>query len=761
MDFSKFYNLPTREFYDHLLGAVGSNQVTILTAETGAGKSTQVPQYLAENGWDRVIVTQPRILAARNLAYRVREEWDARNGSGGKENVGYRTAHERDDSGNARILYCTDGLQLVRELTGMGASEKQILVLDEVHEWNENMEVLVAWANKRAHEDPNFRVLVMSATLDHETLADYYGTEAVLEIPGRHYPVEKDFAGVDLLDKLTQVLENPGANVLTFLPGKAEIQDVTDALDSLAARMHVPVLPLHSQLTADEQQKVFASYPHGKIILSTNIAQTSITIDDIDMVVDSGLERRMEVRSGVEGLFLAQISRADIMQRAGRAGRTKPGRYVLARYGKLPVQRFDEREKYPTPEILRKHIDRLTLRLANIGMDIEDLDFYHTPGARAVRRAKKTLYELGAITHDMHVTGVGKAMEQFPLSSRYARMLVEARKINLASDTLAKLALVIAIAEVGGIIRGGSRYVGWRMHARNQRSDLLAEFEVFLDTLDMSDEELDELGVITRNVAKAREVYGRLARELGLTGEYPVREIGANEEGAMLRCIIAGQIDQIWLRDIRGKMRMAEGSDERELSSTTVVSRPNLVVGEPFDLQVPNPKGGLEVISLVQNVTSVPAKILTELAPDKFVEHGHNYYYDQKLQGLARATQLRMGRHVIIGDGGPVTKTSPQNVKLFRRELASWLLERLQKQRRGIAYRYKNVPQITTKDVARALRDMPPVVNLQQMTSEERKYVVSLMKLHSFWGEDFHRRLQPSHKRHKYSKKKYSRKGRR
>src|SRR5690606_698648 len=117
----------------------------------------------------------------------------------------------------------------------------------------------------------------------------------------------------------------------------------------------------------------------GKIILATNIAQTSITIDDIDVVLDSGLERRSEVRSGVEGLFIGQISQADSLQRAGRAGRTKPGEYVLAQFDTMPCLKFEEREPYPTPEILRKHIDRLTLRLANVGIDIEELDFYHDP----------------------------------------------------------------------------------------------------------------------------------------------------------------------------------------------------------------------------------------------------------------------------------------------------------------------------------------------------------------------------------------------
>lgn len=186
-----FNDLPTLEFRKQIVDAVDRNQVVILTAETGAGKSTQVPQYLAEHGYDRVIVTQPRILAARNLTYRVREEWAERNSEDSSEIIGYRTAHERDDSGQTKILYCTDGLQLVRELTGVGIRSKQVLVLDEVHEWNENMEVLIAWSKKRVQEDPKFKVVIMSATIETASLAEFYGTDAVIDIPGRYFEVKK------------------------------------------------------------------------------------------------------------------------------------------------------------------------------------------------------------------------------------------------------------------------------------------------------------------------------------------------------------------------------------------------------------------------------------------------------------------------------------------------------------------------------------------------------------------------------------------
>ena len=226
---NNWVELPIRDFRAEICEQVDTNQVTIITAETGAGKSTQVPQYLAEHGYDRIIVTQPRILAARNLSTRVREEWALRNSEDSSDIIGYRTAHERDDSGQTKVLYCTDGLQLVREITGIGTKSRQVLVLDEVHEWNENMEVLVAWAKKRCQEEPRFKVVIMSATIETTSLAEYFDTDAVITVPGRYYEVTKS-RGSDVIGEIMRRLRGPVSNMLVFLPGKAEIQDTREAI---------------------------------------------------------------------------------------------------------------------------------------------------------------------------------------------------------------------------------------------------------------------------------------------------------------------------------------------------------------------------------------------------------------------------------------------------------------------------------------------------------------------------------------------------
>lgn len=381
--------LPIYDFRKEIMKTVDENQITILTAETGAGKSTQVPQFLAEDGY-KVIVTQPRILAARSVSERVKDEIKQNLGEGYDEFVGYRTAKERDDSPQNRILFVTDGLQMVRELSDKYKSEKTVLVLDEVHEWNTNMEVLAAWSNKKAQEDPSFKLVVMSATIESEPLSEFFSNEEgekvpVIDVPGRTFPVTKR-EGNSVLEDAIKFAEE-GKNTLVFVPGKAEINYLCEKLKK---SVDAEVLPLHGELSPSEQRLVFKKYDKPKVIVSTNVAQTSVTIDDINAVVDSGLERQSVTKNNIKGLFLNPISQADCLQRAGRAGRVQEGEYVLSplyiprgsRFIQLPFWSMNERQEFPTPEILRNSLDSTALHLARAGFDIEDLDFFHQPNSQ-------------------------------------------------------------------------------------------------------------------------------------------------------------------------------------------------------------------------------------------------------------------------------------------------------------------------------------------------------------------------------------------
>lgn len=746
-------SLPIFEFKDQIVDAVDRNQVTIITAETGAGKSTQVPQYLAEHGYTKVIVTQPRILAARNLSRRVREEWAIRTGKDSDEIIGYRTAHERDDSPNTSILYCTDGLQLVREITGAGISERQVLVLDEMHEWNENMEVLVAWAKKRCEEEPRFKVVIMSATIETSTLADYFDTQSVIAVPGRSYEVTKR-RGTDVISEIIHHITTAKSNMLVFLPGKAEIENVAEVIQRKADAAGVPVIPLHSQLEAVAQQQAFAQYPNGKVILSTNIAQTSVTIDDIDVVIDSGLERRSEVRSGVEGLFIAQISQADCLQRAGRAGRTKSGEYVLAPYDTMPCLEFDERPLYGTPEILRKHIDRLTLRLANVGIDIEMLDFYHDPSKKAIQRAKRTLVALGALTKTGDITRIGRQMEQFPVESSFGRMLVESNQYSAAVQ--AKLAVIIAIQEIGGIVKGGTRYTGWRKLTRQTKSDLLAQYDVFITLTAAAPatvEEREEMGIVTKNVTKAQEVIERLDRDLGLSGQ-ELSSIDAEEEVPLLKSIIAGQIDQLWMIDDKGEAIHITTNQHRELSSSTVVRQPKLVTGTPFDLQIPTLSGGLETLHLVQNITAVNTDWLIDLAPQLFAKRSGGVYYNPRTGQLMTRQLVRFGGRVLEGQGTPLLENSAANRRLFVELFAKWAYEQIEKERRTLGrYHSKRIPSVSLQELRQQIKTYATdVISLDDLAPNNRAHLINLAKLHTHIGTDVMAQIGSSHRSHHHEK---------
>lgn len=736
--------LPVFDFKGRILDAIDTNQVTIITAETGAGKSTQIPQYLAEHGYSKVIVTQPRILAARNLCLRVRDEWALRNKVDSDEIVGYRTAHERDDSPDTKVLYCTDGLQLVREITGSGTLERQILVLDEVHEWNENMEVLVAWAKKRCQEEPHFKVVIMSATIETDSLADYFSTDAVVSVPGRGFEVTRR-RGADVLSEIFNQLETTESNMLVFLPGKAEIQDMTDALRNKADAAGVPIIPLHSQLDVVEQQKVFNKYTNGKIILATNIAQTSVTIDDIDVVIDSGLERRSEVRNGIEGLFIAQISQADCLQRAGRAGRTKPGEYILAPYDTMPCLEFDERPAYATPEILRKHIDRLTLRLATVGIDIEILDFYHDPSKRAIKQAKRTLVTLGAMTKKGDVTKIGRQMEQFPVESSYGRMLVEVQQYG--DKTQAKLAAIIAIQEVGGIVKGGPRHTGWHKLTRQTQSDLLAQYDVYLSLDQILLEEYEEYGIIGKNIHKATEVLERLERDLGL-GHSLLKPIADDEQAQLMRCIVAGQIDQLWTVDDRGEATHAYTKKRREVSSSSVVRNPKLIVGTPFDLQVPTRSGGLETLHLVQDITNVRTDWLLEIVPNLFDSRRGKPLYDPRSGTLALKQLVRFGGQILEGSSIPITEDTPENRRLFSEAFALWAYEQLEKERRSYArFHTKRIPSVPLKVLQHQVKSIAPdVISVHQLSAHQREKLMNLATLCAHLGAEFMEKLAHSHR---------------
>lgn len=665
--------LPIADYREQIVNAVDAAQATVITAKTGAGKSTQVPQFLAEAGYE-VIVTQPRIVAARTLSERVRSEIVDKCGKSYADFVGYRTARERDDEHDPQILYVTDGLQQIRELSGAGVGRKQVLVLDEVHEWNENMEVLVAWSKRRMREDPNFKVVTMSATLDAEPLARYFGEATdtqtpVIEVPGHTFEVKKDEGG-DVVEHTIHFAKD-GKNTLVFVPGKAEIERACNAVEQ-AKIPGVTVLPLHGQLDGGEQKKVFEHYDGAKVIVATNVAQTSITIDDIDAVVDSGLARRNEVKNGVEGLYLRPISRADCLQRAGRAGRTKAGEYVLAQLDSNPFVGLEDREPYGTPEILRTRLDGLVLRLAKNGFDADEFDFFHSKDREGrdikpeITAAKQRLTKLGAFDGDGKITKIGRQMERMPVESHYARMMIEARQYGPEVQT--QLAAMLATEEAGGItFNGRDSLKRWaELVSAPGLSDMLVQLQVYIGAQKMSDKQKKDHDISIKNYRRANETYRQLRHSENLK-DVDLTRPDTEQRQQLVRCIVAGMVDNVYTRAY-GRGYEAANGENRELGNRSTISGSKLIVGKPFDLSITTRRGPM-TLHLIESATEVPSlDVLREVAPQLFIEQSKGYGVNITGRVVEKWSTMFEGRE--LGVEERETEPSSERTEFLIRETA-------------------------------------------------------------------------------------------
>lgn len=582
--------LPIYNQKDDIMSSIFSSAVTIITAETGSGKSTQIPQWILEAG-SSCLVTQPRRLAARSVAARVAEEVGCHLG----ETVGFRTAYEACDSEKTKCLFVTDGLALVRQL--MDASQNQkILVIDEVHEWNLNIEVLLSWAKVQIAQDAKFKLVLMSATLDSAALSAYFGGAKVIDVQGKVYPVQTQERGFSISDDVADLLKK-GKNVLVFQPGKSEIQETITSLES--KKIDAVILPLHGELTAEDQDKVFKNYALPKCIVATNVAQTSITIDDIDAVVDSGLERRVEVEDGIEGLYLRSISKADAQQRKGRAGRCREGVYI-------DHCRASNRRDFPLAEIERVNLDQLFLRLTIAGFDPLKMKFFHQPSAEALEAAKAKLIALACLDDSGNVTAIGKKVNKLPLSIAAARMMIEAEELRCVPE----MQLLVAVLEQGRLhgacatcSKNSSRCSCWKSLVKTEQdSDVLAQGKLFLLGLEMSKEEKRTAGIHVRSWYQAFDRLRLLQRKLGKKIEIEELDLDGKKKD-LITCIIAGMKTEIRRVDTSDDTMKKEGDYWRRKSFDSVVYLDSKeAVCQPWDLETKTGK----TLRLANMITKVP-----------------------------------------------------------------------------------------------------------------------------------------------------------
>lgn len=451
-------SLPIFQFREEIISAVENNQVLVVIGETGSGKTTQMTQYLAEAGFaarGKIGCTQPRRVAAMSVAKRVAEEVGCKVG----EEVGYTIRFEDCTSPATRIKYMTDGMLLRECLLDARLSSYSVIMLDEAHERTIHTDVLFGLLKKALVTRPDLKLIVTSATLDAEKFSAYFHDCPIFTIPGRTYPVEilytkepePDYLDAALLTCMQIHLTEPSGDILLFLTGQEEIDTAAEILYERMKALGdgVPellILPVYSALPSEMQSKIFEPAPPGarKLVLATNIAETSITIDGIYYVVDPGFakQKAYNPKLGMDSLVVTPISQAAARQRAGRAGRTGPGKCF-----RLYTEAAYQQEMLPSsiPEIQRTNLANTVLTLKALGInDLLHFDFMDPPPVQTLLSAMETLYNLGALDEDGFLTRLGRQMAEFPLEPQLAKMLIYSCELGCSEESVTIVAMLTA-----------------------------------------------------------------------------------------------------------------------------------------------------------------------------------------------------------------------------------------------------------------------------------------------------------------------------
>lgn len=444
--------LPITARRAEILEALRAHQVLIVAGETGSGKSTQLPQYCLEigRGIDGLIAhTQPRRIAARALAARIAEELSQTVGDA----VGFRVRFADQISERTRLVLMTDGLLLAELNADPWLSRYDTVIVDEAHERSLNVDLLLGVLKRSIARRPELKVVVTSATLDVERMSEFFGAAPIVTVSGRSHPIEvryTDAADLDeepdlpaaVLQACREIGAEPGdiggGDVLVFLPGEREIADVGELLER-ELQADADVIPLYSRLAWDQQSRVFQRGARRRVVLATNVAETSITVPGIRAVIDSGLARvsRYSSRNRLQRLPIEPVSRASADQRKGRCGRLGPG-LCIRLYGEAD---FAARPAFTEPEVLRTNLAALLLRLAADGLGAsEDFPFIDVPDGRALNDGYRLLQELGALDELRRITRRGRAMARLPLDPRLARALLESKRFRAEAELLAIVA---------------------------------------------------------------------------------------------------------------------------------------------------------------------------------------------------------------------------------------------------------------------------------------------------------------------------------
>ncbi|MGV3533555.1 MAG: ATP-dependent helicase HrpB [Chthoniobacteraceae bacterium] len=621
-------DLPIFELEKDIVEALRRQPRLVLQAPTGSGKSTQVPQIILDHGLagaGEIVVLQPRRLATRMLAARVAYERSVKLGG----EVGYQIRLDKVTSAATRIRFVTEGVllrQLIADpkLTGISA-----IIFDEFHERHLYGDITLARAlDLQEQHRPDLRLVVMSATLDAANLQTYLDPCELLTSGGRTFPVEIEFQPYPLdpreypawelaAEELERVAADTEGDVLVFMPGTFEIGRTMEAIRRSSVGAMFKVLPLHGELPVAEQDAAVARYDKRKVIVSTNVAETSLTIEGVRVVIDSGLARiaRFDPYRGINTLLVERISRASADQRAGRAGRTAPGQCIRL----WSEREHAERAAQELPEVRRLDLAEVVLTLKASGVeDVGAFRWLEPPDAKALERALSLLQDLGALDRRGTITTLGKRMLAFPAHPRYARMLLAAHEYRCVPD----VALVAALTQGRSVIRRaeGREMQETRDDVLGAKADsdffTLMRAHRFAKDAHFNPDRCRTLGInhlAAREAQALSEQFLKIARDEGLN----ISDKDSDPNGVQ-RCVLAGFPDQVGMRMDGGTLRVQLVHGRKGvLARDSVVHHATLLVAsEVREIQGKDAERQI----LLTLATAIKEEWLHELFPDAIEE---------------------------------------------------------------------------------------------------------------------------------------------
>ncbi len=654
--------LPIYELEDEIVRIKREQPRLILQAPTGSGKSTQVPQILLDRGLlgnGEVVVLQPRRLATRLLAGRVAYERGTRLG----DEVGYQIRFEKVVSGKTRIRFVTEGILLRQLLQDPQLRGVAAIIFDEFHERHLYGDITLARTLQLQElERPDLKLIVMSATLESDKLEKYLAPCPVLTSSGRMHPVAIEYLSKPVrvencpswelaADELERIAPKTEGDVLIFMPGKYEINRTISAIRASRIGNQFAALPLYSELPPAEQDAALSPNEKRKAIVATNVAETSLTIDGVRVVIDSGFARiaRYDSRRGINTLLVEKISRASADQRAGRAGRTAPG-FCLRLWTQL--EHLD-RAPQDLPEVKRLDLAEVVLTLKASGVDeISAFRWLEPPDPKSLERAEQLLYDLGAIIGGK-LTSLGQRMLAFPVHPRYARMLLAAH----IERCVRSVALIAALTQGRNLLR---RVDGKEMRAEREdffgsddESDLFILLRAFrfAEKNQFDPRRCAQLGInagAAREAGQLWEQFLFIAREEGLD-----LEENASRAGTIARCVLAGFPDQVGVRLDQGTLRCALVHRRRGvLARESVVHRARLLTASEIREIETSSDGERQV--LLTLATAIKEEWLREFFPEA-IEEKTELSYDSSLRRV-------IGRTVTLFHDLVLTEKKSENV---------------------------------------------------------------------------------------------------